>query len=253
MRIVVCDNDVLMREMIESVVASTGHEVVGVASDTAAAIGLIESARPDVVVLDIAFSVGTDFDLIDVAHGVGARTVVFSRQADAESVRHHPTSPEIVVKPDIGTLEKLLAHLDQAEPSRPDDGEDRRTRAARAADGPIPTGVADAQAFFEALNNARPGDALVALDVPVGAEAVAADVGQRLRDTDRVLLNLPRAVRCFLPGGGEDGVRSVLARMASVSSVTQECTARSVIVVDGEEGGAAFERVKTEGHPHDIV
>ena len=82
---------------------------------------------------------------------------------------------------------------------------------------------------------------------------MAADVGMRLRDTDRVLLNLPRAVRCFLPGGGEDGVRSVLVRVAGVSSVTPECTARSVIVLDGEDGGEAFDRLKHDGQPHAIV
>jgi CheY-like chemotaxis protein len=252
MRIVVCDDDVLMRELIESVVAKTGHEVVGVASTTAAAVGLIEAARADVVVLDIALSYGTDFDLIDAAHDSGARCIVFARHADAEMVRHHANTPEIVLKPDIATLERLLANLGQ-DPTRPEESAERRQREARAAQGPVPTGMTDAQAFFEAVNNALPGDAIVAFDVPVGAEAVAADVGIRLRDTDRVLLNLPRAVRCFLPGGGEDGVRSVLARLASVSSITPACTAASVVVADGEEGGVAFERLKHDGEPHEIA
>jgi hypothetical protein len=76
---------------------------------------------------------------------------------------------------------------------------------------------------------------------------VADDVFRRLRDTDRVLLNLPRAVRCYLPDGGEEGIRSVLARVAGVSSLAEDCTATSVVVDDGEHGAEAFDRLKREG------
>ena len=34
MQIVVCDDDVFMREMVESLVRTTGHEVLGIADTT---------------------------------------------------------------------------------------------------------------------------------------------------------------------------------------------------------------------------
>ena len=117
----------------------------------------------------------------------------------------------------------------------------------------MPTNVGDAQAFFEALNGAQAGDALVGFDVPVGAEAVAEDVWRTLRDTDRVLLVLPRAVRCFLPGGGEEGIRSVLARVAGIASIQDDCTASSVVVDDAEHGADAFDRLKREGEGRPIA
>ena len=54
-----------------------------------------------------------------------------------------------------------------------------------------------------------------------------------LRDTDRVLLMLPRAVRLFLPGGGEDAVASVLARVRELRLDTSDWQVASVIVARG--------------------
>ncbi len=88
--------------------------------------------------------------------------------------------------------------------------------------------------------------------MPAGAEAVADEVGRRLRDTDRVLLMLPRAVRVFLPGGGDEGVASVLARIRSIHVVTSDCQVASVIVREGEHGADAFERLKNEGELHPL-
>ena len=105
---------------------------------------------------------------------------------------------------------------------------------------------------FEAVNGAQGGDALVGLDVPVGAEAVAEEVGHLLRDTDRVLLILPRAVRVLLPAGGEEGVTSVLERIREAPVATGECQVASVIVQQGEHGAEAFERLKNEGLLHPL-
>ncbi len=77
-------------------------------------------------------------------------------------------------------------------------------------------------------------------------------MGRRLRDTDRVLLMLPRAVRVFLPGGGEDGVDSVLGRIRSIQVVTSDCQVASVIVREGEQGAEAFDRLKAEGDLHPL-
>ena len=252
MRIAVCDSDSFMREMVESIASTAGHDVVGVATDTQSAVGLLQAARPDVAVIDIAMYVGSDFDLVLIAEEEGARVVVFSQQADVDSLDEYPVRPHVVFKPDFRGLEGAFAQIAGASSSGDPTAQDRRQRPARPAEGPVPTSVTDAQAFFEALNAAQPGDALVGFDVPAGAEALADEVWQKLRDTDRVLLVLPRAVRCFLPGGGEDGILSVLARVAGVPSVQDDCTATAVVVDDDEHGADAFDRLKREGEPRSL-
>jgi chemotaxis response regulator CheB len=251
-KIVICDDDAFMREMVESLVRTTGHDVLGIADTTAAAVGLIESGHPEAVVLDLSLGYNTDFDIIEAAISVGARAVVFTQNADAEILGQYSVKPTVVAKPDLAALEQVLIRLDRDEQSDAVVEEDRRHRPERVAAGPVPTGPSDAQAFFEAINGAQAGDALVALDVPVGAESVADEVGRRLRDTDRVLLTLPRAVRAFLPGGGEEGIASVLARIRSIPIVTSDCQVASVIVLDGEHGADAFDRLKAEGQLHPL-
>jgi hypothetical protein len=84
----------------------------------------------------------------------------------------------------------------------------------------------------------------------MGADAFADAVGRQLRDTDRVLLMPPRAVRAFLPGGGEEGVASVLARIREMPERSEGCRVASVIVGEGEHGADAFDRLKDEGELH---
>ena len=88
--------------------------------------------------------------------------------------------------------------------------------------------------------------------MPAGAEAVADEVGRRLRDTDRVLLMLPRAVRVFLPRWRRRG-RGLGARPhPAIHVVTSDCQVASVIVRDGEHGADAFDRLKTQGELHPL-
>jgi CheY-like chemotaxis protein len=250
-QIVVCDDDVFMREMVESLVRTTGHEVLGVADTTPAAVGLVEAGRPDAVVVDLSLGYNTDFDVIGAANAVGARVIVFTQNADVELLSHYSPAPAVVPKPDLVALEELLLRLGRDQLHHAVE-QDRRARPARPTEGPEPTGVSDAQAFFEAINGAREGDALVSLDVPVGADAVADEVGRRLREGDRVLMNPPRAVRVFLPGGGEEGIASVLERIRGISAVTSDCQVASIIVREGEYGVDAFERLRNEGDPHPL-
>ena len=124
--------------------------------------------------------------------------------------------------------------------------EQDRRRLTRAAAGAAPTGPADAQAFFEAVNDALPGDAMVSIDVSASAEAVAADVVGLVRGTDRLLV-VPTAVRFYLPGDGEDGIRSLLQRVSDVGAVTLDGRPVFVVVEDGEHGADAFDRLKRAG------
>lgn len=240
-----------MRDMVEALVTSTGHEVAGIADTTASAVGLIEVARPDAVVLDMSLGYNSDFDIIESAIAVGARAIVFSHHADAELLSRYRVQPAVVPKPDLTALEQLLVRLERDDEHDGVVEQDRRHRPARAASGPHPTGVGDTQAFFEAINDAQPGDAMVSIDVSVGAEAVAADVIRLMRGTDRLLV-FPMAVRFYLPGGGEEGIRSLLRRVSDAGAVTPGCRAVSIIVEENEQGADAFDRLKHHGEEQQL-
>jgi hypothetical protein len=251
MRIALCDADAFMLDMIEALITSTGHQVVGIADSTVAAVGLIETAEPEVVVLDISMGFNTDFDMIASAIGVGARVIVFSHHADAELLGRYEVRPEVVPKPDLTALEQVLLRLAPGEQGGGVVDVDRRRSPTRAAAGPAPTGLGDTQAFFEAVNAARPGDAMVSIDVPAGAETVGKEVLGVMRTTDRLLV-FPAAVRVFLAGGGDIGVRSLLERVSAAAPLPSGCQARSVIVGEGEQGADAFDRVKHAGELHEL-
>ena len=234
-----------MREHVEAVVTRTGHELVGIADTTVAAVGLIEAARPDVVVLDLSLGYNTDFDMIGAAVAIGARAIVFSHTADAETLRQYSVAPLVVPKPDLTLLEQVLARLERDEGGTALE-QDRRRRPSRAASGPVPTGVGDAQAFFEAISDAQPGDAMVSIEVAFGAEAVATAVAGLLRGTDRVLA-FPAAVRVYLPGGESEGVRSLLERLTEATAIPSDSVVASIVVRADELGADAFARLKREG------
>ncbi len=251
MRIVVCDEDALMRDMVEAVVARTGHEVVGIADTTAAAVGLIQTARPDAVVVDLSLGYNTDFDIIESALEVGARAIVFSSQADADLLSHYAVHPVFVPKPDLNALEQVLARIDRDDQHHQVVEQERRHRPTRVASGPPPTGPGDAQAFFEAINDALSGDGMVSIEIGRSAEAVAANATHLLRASDRLLL-FPTSVRFYLPGGGEQGIRSLLERISDASILTETCRVTSIVVADEEHGADAFDRLKHRGDAREL-
>jgi CheY-like chemotaxis protein len=246
MRIVVCDEDALLRDMIEAVVARAGHEVVGIADTSSAGVRLIEKAQPDAVILDLALDFNSDFDVVESAIDVGARPIVFSHHGDDALLARYPVHPSFVPKPDLNLLETVLARLDEHDPS--DDGgrvveRERRARPARQAAGPIPTGPGDAQAFFEAVNEAEPGDALVSIEAGHAAPDLAEGARPVLREGDRLLL-FPTTVRFYLPGGDVEGAGSLVQRITHTGAFTRDSVVSSVVVAEGEPGADAFDRLK---------
>ena len=159
----IVDEGSLLREMVESLVARLGHEIAGVADTTVDGVGLVTAARPDVVIFDMALGYNTDFDVIEAAIAVGARTLVFSHTADDAILSKYPRRPTFVEKPDVLDLENVLRRFEvvNAEDDKVVVDTERRQRPTRAPAGEPPTGVVDAQAFYAALNDAQEGDALV--------------------------------------------------------------------------------------------
>jgi CheY-like chemotaxis protein len=251
MRIVVCDRDALIRDMVEAVVVRAGHEVVGVAGTTAAAVGLLETAQPDAVVFDLSLGYNTDFDIIESAIRVGALAIVFSPNGDAAMLGHHSVDPIFVPKPDLDALEAALVRLEVDDERHQVHEKERRQRPQRTSAGPPAMGIGDAQAFFEAVNEARPGDGMVSIESRGDAEAVGSDAAHLLRGSDRLLL-FPTSVRFYLPGGGEEGVGSLLERIAGAGFLGPDSTVQSIIVRDGEHGTDAFDRLKKQGDQREL-
>jgi CheY-like chemotaxis protein len=247
-RIVLCDDDPLMRDLVETIVVRAGHEVVGIADTTIGAIGLVQTARPDAVLVDPAIDVGNDYDTIAAAQELGIRVLVFSHTADADVLSRYATLPTVVAKPDLTALEQVLARLDRGG----DAGgagvvdRERRRNPGRGAAGPKPMGISDAQAFFEALNQAVAGDALVSIDAPGGADALATALLRSMRASDR-LLAFPAAVRLYLPECDQAGLDAFFGRLADVHVLPAGAAVAAVVVAEGELGADAFDRLKRTG------
>ena len=249
MRFVICDDDQLMVTMIEAMVGELGHEVVGVAVATADAVHLVETAHPDVVIVDLSLGFNTDFDIIRAANEVGATTVVFSFNADHTILGQYEIRPTVVYKPDIVDLEHVIARL-QIDRERQVVSEDRRHRPTVPAAGPEPTGLTDAAAFYEALNEGAAGDGLVSIDLATLAPDVVSDVGLHvrglLRGTDRILAT-SGAVRVYLPGAGEEGVTSFRTRLLEREVAPDGTPVASVVIRPAELPADAFDRLRNGG------
>jgi chemotaxis response regulator CheB len=252
-KFVLCDDDALMRSMIETIIERQGHEVVGAADNTAAATELIVHSRPEGVVVDLSLGYNTDFDIIDVAMAVGARVIVFSHNASHELLDRFSPRPVAVPKPDFVELEEVIAKTATADfgPSHVE----RRSRPERVAIGPTPTGIGDAQAFYEALSNAAADDVLVSVE-PAGdagpylAEADATRLLGLVRATDRVLA-AGSSVKVFLAGGADVGLQAFLQRIRDgAPALADAVVVRAVVVAGGEDSATAFDRLKTAGHEH---
>ena len=212
------------------------------ADSTGAAVGLIETARPDAVVVDLWLGFDSDYDLIQMANDrVPADRVLHALRGRDEGL-HVPARRGGQAGP-----RRPGAGPHPARRGRPVPPHHRprasRSGPSRTAEDATASGIDDARAFFEAVNEAKDGDGIISIDLWQGADSVASVATQLLRQGDRVLA-FPTAVRLYLPGGGEEGVRSVLQRVADNCVATQERTVASVVVEEGELGADAFDRLK---------
>jgi DNA-binding NarL/FixJ family response regulator len=72
LRVVVADDDVLLREGIASLLMGAGYEVVGHAADAATLEGLVRAQRPDLAVVDIRMPPTNTWEGIDAARSIRA-------------------------------------------------------------------------------------------------------------------------------------------------------------------------------------
>lgn len=252
MRFALCDDDQLYARMIDLMLSDLGHEVVGVATATHEAVALVEAGRPDVVIIDPSMGFNTDFDVIAATRAVGARTIVFSQTAYESVLSQYEGRLTVVFKPDLTELERVVRELGIERGEALSIASERRHRPTHAAQGRVPTGVGDAQAFYEALNEAAAGDVLMSLELPAEDPALrdtstlAARVRQIIRDTDRLLASA-WSVRIFLPGADEIGGTSLVTRLEAGHAIPDGAVVRSIIVGADESATEAFDRLKAMG------
>ena len=248
MRVALCDDDGPLIALVEDLVVAHGHDVIGVADTSLAAVHLVEQGHPDLVVVDPSFGINSDFDVIETACSVGALTVVFSRNAGVVVANHYKPTPIVVPKPDLAALEVAISRLGQGDSGRVT-AVDRRSRPVRAAAGPLPSGLHDASAFYSALNEAVLGDALIAVVAdapePHQRDLVAERISSMVRDGDRTLV-AGWAIVVFMPGSGDAGVAALVGRLVDGSVVTSEMRVANVVLRPDETGADAFARLRSE-------
>jgi two-component system, NarL family, nitrate/nitrite response regulator NarL len=84
MRIVVCDDHLLLLEALGLALGAKGHDVVGLAGHPDEAVALVEEHRPDVCLLDVNFPDGTSLSAIQRIRELSPQTKVVMLSAEAD-------------------------------------------------------------------------------------------------------------------------------------------------------------------------
>lgn len=162
MKVVVCVWDSAFRSSVTRFIESQGHEVIAETETAFEAAEVAVRFPPDVVVIDPGVQAGASLDVLDELYRVNVRfaIIVFS----GRSVHGEPARPRatLVGEHDFEGLAEALRSLAPAE------------RVERRQSGPRPGIPARNEAditdppefFYAALEQARPGDTIVAVGGP---------------------------------------------------------------------------------------
>lgn len=105
LRLLVVENDVLLREVFEDMLVVLGHEIVGRASTAAAAVAEAERKLPDLVLMDVRLDGAGDG--VDAAYAIkkrlGIRSLFLTGTTDSA------TRARAVMAGPVGYLEKPVA------------------------------------------------------------------------------------------------------------------------------------------------
>lgn len=215
MNVLVVDDDPIVRSAVRGLVEARGGQVLAEADTALTAIDVAERFGPDVLVLDLALAAGDGLEVVRRLRESLPTTVliVFSAYVDAAQ----PFAGQrvrIVEKPAFDRLDAALgAVVDE------DRGADAdRRRAPRRAAAVDPSRRDDPAAFYEALANAHPGDAVLA--IPTGEadpRELAGKARRAVRDTDVVTIRRDLIV-LLLVEAGRDGTQAVLDRLGPVGA-----------------------------------
>jgi len=228
MRVLICDDDPLIRSVIRSVVQTAGHEVLAETDRAIAASDLVSRYHPDIVVLDLSLASGVGMTVLQEAKvaAPGCRVVIFSAFVDDADGLLAAGAAAVIEKPRFEELESTLAGWAS------DASKERRSSAPpRETQHPVvrsPSGLEEGRDFYTALAGSQPDDVLLVLQLE-DYEALAHGWGEviandwvlhlasitrkAMRDADRMASFDGRQVHALLCGGGAVGLEAVLARI----------------------------------------
>jgi CheY-like chemotaxis protein len=183
-KVVVCDDDALVRATVTTLCEQAGLEVVAETDSGTAAVEMVRRFGVEVLVLDLALNDGSGERTVAAlaAEKVPVDVIVFTAYAADPGNLLRLGAREVVDKPDFDRLESVLTHLgatgrDGAPP------EERRTASREVDAGPkvwrSPAGVSSYRDLSPALRGLEEGDSIIAVTV-VGLEELEAGVGPLL-------------------------------------------------------------------------
>jgi DNA-binding response OmpR family regulator len=253
MRVLICEDDSLLQQVVRQVAESSGHEVVGETDHASAAIEFIGRHHPDIVIVDLSLVSGSGLTVIKEARTLApnARVVVFSAFVSDAASLLAAGATAVIDKPRFDELEATLTSFSDASA-----GERRRIVLPRDPSNPIvrsPSGLETDRDFYTALAQSSEDDVLLLLWLE-GRDRVLGRFGPHI--TNDWVLQLARATRaatrdhdhlaCFdgvhvhalLLGGGQAGPPAVLARIVATWPDEVDATAAlrvktSSVIQDG--------------------
>ena len=235
-RVIICDDDELVRSVVSGIVTDLGLTVVGEAEDELGALELLQHAQPDIAVVDLALRFSSGLEVVRTAWEAGCRVVILSSFVTPELLNAAPGGPIAVEKPHF---DRLTVALEQVVNSATAQDADRRSRDR---------GHRAAPSFAHAVVDAQPGDAIVVLEPPseevraldvLGLTAARVTAAQDRNETTS------RQLRLLLAHAGEGGARVVIERIGATAGVDLSGWSQRVAVVTEDVPGVeAYEQVR---------
>jgi chemotaxis response regulator CheB len=236
-RVIVCDDDELVRSVIATIIDEQGLTLVGEAEDELGALELLDRTEPDIAVLDLALKFSSGLEVVRTAWERGCRVVIYSSFVTPEQLNAAPGGPVAVEKPNF---DRLAVALQQVANSVTAQAHDRRA-ADRSEHSSAPT-------FAQAVSEAQPGDAIVILepgpDQVQQLDVVGLTAARTTAAQDRHEVT-SRHLRLLLVCAGEGGARVVIDRIAATAGVDLSTWSQRVAVVTEDlHGIEAFDQVR---------
>jgi DNA-binding NarL/FixJ family response regulator len=232
-RVLICDHDPSIRTAVRDLAADHGHEVVGETADTFEVVELIERIRPDVAVVDVSLRYASGREVLSTAASCGCHAIIYSSYVDHDVLMRARGMPSAVIKPGLAALAEAI--------DRAASGLDAATQRRHADRHSLP-----GDDFFDALDAAQPGDAIVVIErhVPNDRElAILGSFAERtVAGSDRVAIG-SHAIGILLAGSGPDGVEAVLGRLWGNSGRDPEQWDVRAAVIGTDPPAAAYRQL----------
>ena len=232
MRVLICDDDDVLRKVVGGVAQAAGHDVVAETDNANDAMQLVERLVPEIVVLDLALAYGTGTQLMTAlrAEGTASKILVFSAFATDRAALMDGGATAVVEKPDFDGLEQVLRAWAKQAPGPQERRRERTTRLLPGSTARSPGGLEPDREFYAALGATIAGDALLVLWIEsyglivgrdgahVGADwlmELARITRGTIRAQDRMACFDGRRLHVLLVGGRGAGPAEVRARVGA--------------------------------------